>query len=267
MKLAFAALIAAALAGCAAAPRPDGVAAVPDSREQRDAVLWMQSSEEYRALTAQVYAQATARLTALLEPGSAAPEQWDAPPQDLAALPTAIVVDVDETALDNTWYQARLLREGRVFTPQTWDKWVREARAPPVAGAPGFLQAASAAGHRIFYVTNRECPLAPQPAGADPCPQRTATMRNLAAAGFPGADRADSFLMLNGAGAWRSSDKSTRRAAVAREYRIVALVGDDLRDFIDREQFAARRAELTPLFGTRWFLLPNPAYGSWERGL
>ena len=66
---------------------------------------------------------------------------------------------------------------------------------------------------------------------------------------------------------WSSSDKSVRRAAIAERYRIVALVGDDLRDFVDRPVFEARRNELSGLLGTRWFLLPNPIYGSWEREL
>lgn len=260
-------LIVAALAGCASVPRAGDDAPRRVSGETLNAVLWMQSSEEYRALTSQVYAQAMTRLPALLEPGTAAPEQWGAAPESIAVLPTAIVLDVDETVLDNTYYQARLLREARAYTPQTWDAWVREAVAPPIAGALEFLRAASAAGHRIFYLTNRECPPAPVAAGADPCPQRTATRRNLVAHGFPDADRVDSFLMLNGDPAWRSSDKGARRAALARRYRIVALFGDDLGDFVDRGQFAARRGELTALFGTRWFMLPNPAYGSWERAL
>jgi len=255
------------LAGCATVPgaRDDDGAQL--WRGTLDAVLWMQSSEEYRALAAQVYAQAMSRLPALIEPGTAALEQADAPAQALAALPTAIVLDVDETVLDNSYHQARLLLEGRVYAPQSWDAWVREAVAPPIPGALEFLTAAKRAGHRIFYVTNRECPPAPAPVGEDPCPQRTATMRNLATHGFPDADRVDSFLLLNGKPAWHGSDKGPRRAALASEYRIVALFGDDLRDFVDRGQFAARRSELAPLFGKRWFLLPNPAYGSWERAL
>ncbi len=237
------------------------------AREQLNGVLWMQTAAEYAALTTQVYAHATAQLPALRAPGSAALEQWGATPGALVSLPTAVVLDIDETILDNSAFQARQVRDHREFAAAAWGRWVEEAAAGPVAGAREFLRAAHAAGHRIFYLTNRACPLAPEPAGADPCPQRTATMRNLVALGFPDADRVDSYLFRNAERDWRTADKSSRRAAIARQYRIVALFGDDLRDFVERDVFAARRAELMPLFGARWFVLPNPVYGSWERSL
>lgn len=243
------------------------LAADDTAREQLNGVLWMQTAAEYAALTTQVYAQATAQLPRLRAPGSAALEQWGAAPDALASLPTAIVLDIDETILDNSAFQARALRDHREFALADWEHWVDEAAAGPIAGALEFLRAAHAAGHRVFYVTNRACPLVPEPAGADPCPQRTATMRNLAALGFPDADKPDSFLFRNAERDWRTADKSTRRAAIARHYRIIALFGDDLRDFVERDVFASRRAELMPLFGARWFVLPNPVYGSWERAL
>ncbi len=252
----------ALLAAVVAVARADDTA-----REQLNGILWMQQSAEYAALTSQVYGQATARLPALAAPGSAALEQWGSPPEALAALPTAIVLDIDETILDNSYYQARLAGRRQEFSAASWEAWVLEAAATPIAGALEFLRAAHAAGHRIFYVTNRACPLTPEPAGTDPCPQRTATMRNLVALGFPEAGRDDSYLMRNGEPGWRAADKGPRRAAIGSRYRIVALFGDDLRDFVERDVFAARRAELAPLFGARWFMLPNPVYGSWERQL
>jgi endonuclease/exonuclease/phosphatase family metal-dependent hydrolase len=118
----------------------------------------------------------------------------------------------------------------------------------------------------VFYVTNRDCPRA-VPAGRDPCPAKTATQRNLIALGLPFAADPTSLLMRGERPQWVASSKSARRAWIGERYRIVALVGDDLNDFIDRREFMARRAELEPLFGTRWFLLPNPIYGSWERAL
>lgn len=242
-------------------------AADDTAREQLDAVLWTRTAAEHAALTTQVYVQATAQLPALAAPGSAALEQWGQSPESLAALPTAIVLDIDETILDNSPFQARQVKARAGFSPADWERWVDEAAARPIPGALAFLRAAHAAGHRIFYVTNRACPLTPEPAGADPCPQRTATMRNLVALGFPDAADPESYLMRNGEPGWRTADKTSRRAAIARRYRIIALFGDDLRDFVERDVFDARRAELMPMFGARWFVLPNPMYGSWERAL
>jgi endonuclease/exonuclease/phosphatase family metal-dependent hydrolase len=135
------------------------------------------------------------------------------------------------------------------------------AAAPAVPGAREFLLAAAAAGHRVFYVTNREC----QPAAGDACPQKTATQRNLQALGLPGAADPASLLLRGERPEWKGSDKSLRRAWLGERHRIVALGGDDLRDFVDRPVYEARRDELSALFGVRWFLLPNAMYGSWER--
>lgn len=276
-------LVAATLslltAGCAAVPStPSRVTPLPSApaasvplpltgREQLNAVLWMQSSAEYAAITGQTFRVAAERLAgAALGPGTAALEQTSMPAAALAALPTAIVVDLDETILDNSFYQARRARAGLGYDEPSWQAWMQEASAPALPGAADFLRRAASAGHAVFYVTNRDC-LEAAPEAADPCPAQTATMRNLRALGLPGADHELRLLMRSERAEWRSSDKSSRRAWVAERYRIVLMVGDDLRDFVDREVFASRREELSPLFGTRWFLLPNAMYGSWDRGL
>ena len=241
----------------AASRRGDGDTA----REQLHAVLWMQAAAEYRAIVEQTWRLATERLPSLAQPGSAALEQWDMEPQRLASLPTAVIVDLDETVLDNSFYQARQARARRDYDDESWNAWMQEASATAVPGAREFLLAAAQAGHRVFYVTNRECHATP----TDACPEKSATQRNLVALGLPFAAAPDSLLLRRERLEWSGSDKGVRRAWLGERYRIVALGGDDLRDFVDRPVFEARRDELSALFGTRWFLLPNAMYGSWER--
>ncbi len=272
------AAISLLLVGCAAVPpapsrvaRPPSPAPSPPlpvaGREQLNAVLWMQSSAEYSAITGQTFRIATERLNGpALDPGTAALEQAAMPAAAMSALPTAIVVDLDETILDNSFYQARRALAGMGYDEPSWQAWMQEASAPALPGAVDFLRQASAAGHAVFYVTNRDC-LEAAPGAADPCPAQTATQRNLRTLGLPGADDESRLLVRSERPEWRSSDKSPRRAWIAERYRIVLMVGDDLRDFVDRGVFEARREELSPLFGTRWFLLPNAMYGSWDRGL
>ncbi len=266
----LAASVVIVLCGCAAtvsAPSrintaPAAAVATDDTgREQLQAVLWMQAAAEYRAIAEQTWRLATERLPSLVQPGSAAAEQWGMDPLQLASLPTAVIVDLDETVLDNSFYQARQARARRDYDDASWNAWIQEAAATTIPGARDFLWAATRAGHRVFYVTNREC----QPAGADACPQKTGTQRNLVALGLPGADDPDSVLLRRERPEWSASDKSVRRAWLGDRYRIIALGGDDLRDFVDRAVYEARRDELSPLFGTRWFLLPNAMYGSWDR--
>ena len=249
------------LAGCASAPSP------VIGRETVNATLWMQRAAEYRIATEQVYGLAAERLaTTIAAPGSAALEQQAMDPARLASLPTAVVVDLDETILDNSFYQARRALAGGEYDEPSWQAWMMEASATAVPGAREFLTAAARAGHRVFYVTNRSCPRRP-PAAGDPCPAKTATRRNLAALGLPDADDPASLLLRGERPEWESSSKVARRAFIAQTHRIVAMAGDDLHDFVDRGEYARRREELAPLFGARWFLLPNAMYGSWERAI
>lgn len=257
----------AATSWSAPAPAPASVLAEVTGREQLHAVLWMQTAAEYRALARQVWQLARERLHTAEQPGTAALEQADMPALQLASLPTAVIVDLDETVLDNSYFQARLVRDHQAYTDAAWDAWVAEANAQLIPGAREFLQEAARLGHRIFYVTNRECQHHPVLTTGEPCLAKAATQKNLVALGLPGADDPENLLLRRERPEWETSDKSVRRAWLAQHYRIIAMAGDDLRDFVDRPLFEARREQLTQMFGTRWFILPNAMYGSWERSL
>jgi len=258
-------VVVVGLVGGLLAVAPAARADQQTSREQLHATLWMQRSAEYRELVAQTWRLATERLEAARAPGTAALEQQTMDAVKLASLPTAIVVDLDETVLDNSFYQARLLRDREGYQESSWRAWMLQASAPAVPGVAEFLGAAAAAGHRVFYLTNRTCSVIASETVE--CPEEAATQRNLSALGLPGAEDRDNLLLRGERPEWRGSEKGSRRAWIAARYRIILMAGDDLRDFVDRPLFAARRAELAPLFGTRWFLLPNAMYGSWEREL
>ena len=229
-------------------------------REQLHATLWMQRAPEYRAIVAQVYRLATEKLVPAT-PASAAIEQAGMPADQLARLPTAVVLDLDETVLDNTVYQARLIRDHTTFSNATWGEWVRAGVAEALPGARDYIAAARRLGHTVFYISNRDC-TTPAPTAADPCPAKTATLRNLAALGVDAKPDPDRLLLRAEKPDWIGG-KTSRRAFIAANYRIVALVGDDLGDFVDPQVFAADRERLEPHFGVNWFLLPNPIYGSW----
>lgn len=233
-----------------------GCASGNTSLEGLNATLWTQQSAEYRASAEQAYRTASR----MLDQGLADPA-WTAVPEqegDPGGLPPAVILDVDETVLDNSPYQARLIVEGREY-PDGWDAWVREATALPVPGALGFARYAAERGVTVFYVTNRDAPL------------EDATERNLERAGFPLAKDLDVLLMRGEREGW-GSDKSSRRAFVAGTHRILILAGDDLNDFISVSRASIEErdrleADYASHWGVRWIMLPNPAYGSWERAL
>jgi 5'-nucleotidase (lipoprotein e(P4) family) len=258
------------LAGCAAGPARKPPAAAPAeppppaltyAETNLNATLWAQASAEHDLSYRGIYAQATRQLAVALKQ-----KDWDALPQGERkkplgrALKPAVIVDVDETVLDNSPYQARLIRDGKEYNEVSWDEWCREQRATALPGAVEFAKAAAAKGITVFYLTNRAQHL------------NEATLANLRSAGFPVAEKETVFLglgtVVEGCEA-SGSAKGCRRELISRKYRVLAMVGDQLGDFIDVENntVAARAEAAQPYqawFGDRWFMLPNPTYGSWD---
>ena len=216
-----------------------------------NATLWVQSSAEFRAVSTQTFAAARRALDeALADPARVgATEETNADPNQ----PPAIVTDVDETVLDNTPFEARMIQAGRTYEAPAWKTWTAEGAAPAMPGAAEFLQYAKSRGVTVFYVTNRD---------ED---ERPGTRANLERAGFPLDPNVETLLLRTA-----TSDKSPRRQHVADRYRLLLLLGDDFNDFANVreaswEQRDALLREKESWWGTRWFMLPNPMYGSWER--
>lgn len=250
MKFLFIALFVSGATGCQ-------VSAKSPSYERLNAISWMQTSAEYNALTTSIYKQASVAVdTALARPDwSAATEQTG----NTANLPPAVILDIDETVLDNLPYQAQLIKTHSEFKPETWSQWTQQASAQPVPGASEFLHYAESKGVTIFYVTNRDVT------------QEADTRKNLTKLNLPLRTDIDVVLTKN-ENDWKASDKSTRRAYVAKNFRIIALVGDDFGDFDSRaygtpEQRLETAKARADYWGKKWFLIPNPVYGSWESSL
>ncbi len=189
-------------------------------------------------------------------PTGLADPAWTAEPSqagDLSALPPAVVMDIDETVLDNSEPQAEMMLKGTCFDefPATWDAWLAKRSAPAVPGAAEFIRAArsmkdpSGRPVRVFFITNREC--ARRAGNESACPQQDDTAANLAALGLGSPTLADD-LMLKGEQPEWESEKLARREAVAAGHRIVLNVGDDLADFLPdvqaRDGCRARRRAL-----------------------
>lgn len=237
-------------------------AASNPAHDNLNAVAWVQTSVEYKALSEQTYRAAADHLDKALKE-----KNWDAlVPEErgntATGLKPAVVMDVDETVLDNSPYQARLIRDGADYDEVTWAQWVAEKKAKPVPGVVDFAKAANAKGVTVLYISNRAEHL------------KETTLANLKAAGLPVAD--DSVFL--GLGTFvkdceqNGSEKNCRRRLAGQKYRVLMQFGDQIGDFVqvvsntrgDRDKLYA---EYHDWFGERWWMLPNPTYGSWEPAL
>ena len=243
-RLALTALAGVSLAACAppvttgptvAAPAP--AAAAPESPLS---VRWVRTSAEHRAIFEQTYRSATDALERLA--AGQASGRW------------AVVLDADETVLDNSEYQRRRALLDSAYTPESWNAWVNERRATALPGAVEFVRRVRALGGRAVIVTNRtvaEC---------------DATRANLASVGI-----AVDLVLCRPP---ETGDKNPRFAAVQNgtaapgtpALGVLMYLGDNIQDFPALSQ-AVRTGDPAALapFGRSWFLLPNPMYGSWER--
>ena len=190
-----------------------------------------------------------------------ADKSWTAAPGeqkgDFANLPPAIVLDVDETVLDNSPYQVWLheeqpeLQHSRPGTSSA----PRRSRAP-IPGAVEFTKLADSKGVKVFYLTNR---------GVETEKDTRANMEKL---GFPMGGNVDTFLMQGEKPDWGSA-KSTRRAVIAKDYRILLNFGDNFGDFDDRyrlseaERVKASRRTRSAGAANGW-CIANPTYGCFE---
>jgi acid phosphatase len=230
-------------------------AADPPASDLLNAVLWMQRSVEFKASALTAFALGRIRLDQAL----ADPSWTGAPTEQTGAyqwLPAAVIVDIDETILDNSGYQAWMTLKGTTFDPKTWNAYVKTVTSLPIPGALEFARYADAKGVKVFYISNRTAEEEP------------ATRKNLEKFGFPMGGSTDTMLMAREQPDWGSA-KGTRRAHVARSYRVLLNIGDNFGDFLDE----ARGSEAERLkaleqhrdrWGREWIMIANPAYGSFE---
>ncbi len=221
----------------APAPVP-AASATPAPAPLPNDVRWFRQSAEYRALARQAYRVAAERLPELTR--GLAPHTW------------AVILDADETILDNSEYERRLAVGHAAYSDATWAAWVDERAAPAVPGGPEFTHQVHALGGRVVIVTNRAENLC------------GATRDNFA------KDRIEADLVLCQPG--KESDKNPRFQRVQNgtaapgvpALTVVEWLGDNIQDFPNLTQAARHDPAALADFGRRYFILPNPMYGSWQ---
>ena len=223
-----------------------------------NSVKWQTQSKEYRALARSTYQRATQVLADMTLPDS----------------PWVVVMDIDETVLDNSAYQVGLDQRGGTYSSETWAQWLKSEKATLTPGVAGFMQAVLERGGKIALITNRNAKLDEY------------TWRNMQALGLPvtfdntcllGRNKRDISAIDHKR---IINDKDLRRIQVSEgdaqcfstgsvpghwrnKHAIVMQVGDNIEDFTHVTQHDADIDSLLPQLNNTYFLLPNPMYGSW----
>jgi 5'-nucleotidase (lipoprotein e(P4) family) len=227
-----------------------------------NAVAWTQTALEHDLVYQETFRNAQSQLLVALKD-----KNWDALPREERSTPyknlkPAVILDIDETVLDNSPYQARLIRNGGEYNEADWAAWCKEERARALPGAVAFTQFATKHGIAVFYISNRAQDL------------DAATLSNLRKVGLP-VSGPDALLglgtILRGC-EQVGTEKNCRRQLIAQHYRVLMQFGDQLGDFVTvlSNTPAGRTQAMAPYadwIGSRWFVLPNPTYGSWEPAL
>ncbi len=204
-------------------------------------LLWMQTSAEYKALCHQAYNDLRRSVRRAVHK-----------PHDK---PLAVVLDIDETVLDNTPFKARTVGTSIGKARGAFSEWVAMEKAEPLPGSVGTLKWIDRNGVEIFYVSDRSL-----------AKDKESTLANLKKYGIPVKE--GNLILHDGKGT-----KSQKFDELEKKYTVVAYVGDNLYDFpfhaegLDPEARAAVEKKMGRRFGTKYILLPNPDYGSWEYAL
>lgn len=210
---------------------------IPKREYSVQSVLWQQKSSEYKALCYQAFNIAKLYLDHEIINNAH------------LAKPLAIITDIDETVMDNSPYNANMIKTNTEYSKESWHDWGKKEQATSVPGALDFFQYAQSKNVEIFYISNRDEV------------QKAETISNLQKLGFPGADSTHLLLKDN------TSKKQPRRDVVLNSHKVIMYLGDNLGDFSELFDGLDRSTNLDSVkykFGFEFIVLPNPMYGDWE---
>jgi acid phosphatase len=217
------------------------------------ATLWVRTAGEYEAICLQTYALAAQKAKLLAERSKSSAE----------GKPPAVVLDLDETVMDTSNFQAELIRTGRKFSDEDFHIWIDKhpEQTKLVPGAKEFIESAESMGLTVFYISNRFDRV------------RAATIETCRLLGL-NIEGIEGRLFLR----TDVSDKTARRDKIRQTHEILMLLGDNLADLSgefapaglakDADPVEARRAAVArsrSKLGETWFVLPNPIYGDWTK--
>ena len=193
-------------------------------------IKWVTSSSEYVILCEQIYRTAWLEIKTKL----------------LAMDYPVIIMDLDETVLDNSEYQINLFSKREEYNITSWNRFVKKEISTLVPGAKEFIKKyKQKINAKIIYISNRDASTL------------KATINNMQALGVYFED--DIFLLKqdkNDSKVIRRQEvfSGSSRMQIYGSHKIIAYFGDAAGDFPNDEKYE---------FGINKFIFPNPMYGKW----
>lgn len=215
---------------------------ISKSEHSTMSTVWYQKSAEMKALYYQAFNIAMLKLEEKLQHAEEGKQY-------------AVVCDIDETLLNNSPFQGKLILENYFFSDSLWQEWTKLAKAEALPGALDFALFAASKNVRVFYLSNRSVD------------ELEWTMKNMQEIGFPNVE--EEFYLLK----TTTSDKEERRSKVRENYEILLFCGDNLGDFSSVYDHRGDDLgfddieEMKEMFGDKYIVLPNPMYGTWEKSI
>ncbi len=220
-----------------------------------NATKWYRDSVERNAQYHQTFAIGLEKVSAKVKQESLKKHSW------------GVIMDIDETVLDNSQYEKGNVLSCSSYTPQSNYAFMEQKASIATPGAKNFTCSIQKMGGKVILVTNRD--------GHFDDKIQSATVDNLKSAGIC----YDNVVFANGS---KDSDKTPRfNAVIAGDYnqiiaiekmkpvKVLAYFGDNIQDFPNIKQSDAIKQDPNSSFynkfGQEFFSLPNPTYGSWER--
>ena len=203
--------------------------------------VWFQKSAEAKALYYQGFNLAKLRVEEFVKISGEKPK--------------AVVVDIDETMVDNSQFQGKSIERGEGYTSEFWAEWSNLAKAKALPGAVEFTKFCDSIGVQVVYISNRKVQ------------ELEKTMKNMDSLGFAFVN-AENYLLKE-----ETSGKEERRKITMEKYDIILLLGDNLNDFSDVFEHRGDDwgvsivEEYRNEFGKRFIVFPNPMYGEWEKSI
>ena len=221
------------ICGCSFKVDVSNEKAFDESKETKlpNDIRWVTNSNEYQILCEQTYKNAWDNLSDVLKNTTAQ---------------SAIIMDLDETVLDNSDYQVGLTEKNESYNPESWSVWVNLEEAKLVPGAKTFIDSVRTTQTRIIFLSNRMAS------------NESPTIENMKELEI--YEKEDIFLLRID----KPDKKHIRRAEVMQgtgrikdigPMNVLAYFGDARHDFPDPDDYY--------IFGQNMFMFPNPMYGKW----